>query len=459
MVLRQGAEQVDDVSSNLNRAGRLPGQYPYESFAQNTSRFARFSVASYGARFLRLTGALKDTPEPVTSFAGLEEHSSFAAYSRLPPATVLVSSYVDPEGGTDASGQTDTGMPLTHYISLDHESKAVVLTCRGTLGFEDVLTDATCDYDDFLWGGKVYQVHKGMYASARRLLSLHGNRVTATIKAALEEFKDYGLVLCGHSLGGGVAAIVGIMLSHTSQDDEHAYVTGPFVDMPTLKNTQPSKHAANRLALTLPTGRPIHVYTYGPAATVSPALQRATRGLITTIINRQDSIPYFSLGTLRDFQAIALAFKTDTKDAKGEVRRRVWDGLRNGLRDRSGLGAFSGFMASEWLPDEEEEDHWPWAALKSLRAGMSGAKLVPPGEVFVIETRPVLQRHAFTKEGIKSAQGNAKSSRPATHVKLTHVKDVSERFGELRFGSSMYADHLPSRYEKALEALERGTIG
>ncbi|KAI9719506.1 MAG: hypothetical protein M1828_006213 [Chrysothrix sp. TS-e1954] len=459
VVLREGVDQLKDVSSMLNREGRLPGQFPNESFAHNTTRFARFSVASYGSRFLRFMGAFKEDPDQIPDFSDRAEHQSFASYSRLPPSTVLVSSFVDPEGGTNASGETDTGMPLTHYISLDHESKAVVLTCRGTLGFEDVLTDATCDYDDFIWGGKVYQVHKGMYASARRLLSLHNNRVTATIKAALEEFKDYGLVLCGHSLGGGVAALIGILLSHPSQAESCPYTTGPFTNTPTLHNAKLSKHAINKAALTLPTGRPIHVYTYGPAATVSPALQRATRGLITTIVNRQDSIPYFSLGTLRDFQAIALAFKTDTRDAKGEVRRRVWEGLRNGIRDRSGLGAFGGIMATEWLADDEEEDHWPWAALKSLRAGMSGAKLVPPGEVFIIEAHPVLQRHAFvSKETGNNGQSSGNASRPATHVKLTHVKDVAVRFGELRFGSSMYTDHIPSRYEKALEALERGMI-
>ena len=80
---------------------------------------------------------------------------------------------------------TETGVPLVHYISLDHESKAVVLTCRGTLGFEDVLTDMTCEYDDLTWRGRQYTVHKGIHASARRLLEGRGGQVLATIKKAL----------------------------------------------------------------------------------------------------------------------------------------------------------------------------------------------------------------------------------------------------------------------------------
>src|SRR6185369_4119977 len=42
--------------------------------------------------------------------------------------------------------------PLVHYLCVDHRSRAVVLTLRGTLGLSDVLTDLTCDYASLeLW--------------------------------------------------------------------------------------------------------------------------------------------------------------------------------------------------------------------------------------------------------------------------------------------------------------------
>jgi len=148
-------------------------------------------------------------------------------------------------------------------------------------------------------------------------------------------------------------------------------------------------------------------------------------------------VPYLSLGTLRDFQAVALAFKIDTKDAKGEVRRRVWDGFRQSFRDQLGLGEFSGVFANNLFKSElEEDDQWPWTALKSLRAAMLAEKLVPPGEVFVVEAKPVLQLHAFVAQASSSrAEGgtNAKAAgqwfRPATHATLTHVADVSTDLG------------------------------
>src|SRR5438045_7027667 len=116
---------------------------------------------------------------------------------------------------------------MVHFISLDHASKAVVLTCRGTLGFEDVLADLACEYDDMIVRGTTYKVHKGIHASALRLLA--GNsRVLATLAAALEEFPDYGVVLCGHSLGAGVVSLLAIMLSEPSTTNTTFITAGEY---------------------------------------------------------------------------------------------------------------------------------------------------------------------------------------------------------------------------------------
>lgn len=472
----------DDIATCLARTGLLPGQYPCSPFALNISRFARFSVAAYGSRFLRILGARRDgSHEPLDQESSDPlEHISFTSYARLPPSTVVLSSHMDPVGGgvgpNISAGEihNEDGLPLVHYVSLDHDSKAVVLTCRGSLGFEDILTDMTCDFTDFVWGGRTHQVHKGMLASARRLLSLHGGRLIATLKAALEEFPDYGLILCGHSLGGGVASLLGMMIAESNENftgSADSQIAAFFTSSPQsakqrlAQMSSASPLLAETLALTLPSNRPVHVYAYGPAATVSPSLQHATRGLITTIVHGADHVPYLSLGTLRDFQSVALAFKHDTRDAKGEVRRRVWEGLRNVLREKTRLnGAGNSIFAA--MEDVEEDDQWPWAALKSLRAGMNAPKLVPPGECFLIERQAVLRRHAFVKnpedggdrgDGVSNAQ-SGRAFKPASHVRLTHVIEVAKRFSELRFEASMWVDHIPARYEKACESLERGLV-
>lgn len=338
---------------------------------------------------------------------------------------------------------------MVHFVSLDHASKAVVLTCRGTLGFEDVLADMTCDYDDLVWRGKAYKVHKGIHASARRLC---GGRVLATIKAALEEFPEYGLVMCGHSLGGGVTTILAIMLSEPASQGS-SFVTSA-TSSPLLITNGNTGTASTTLEL--PPGRPIHVYAYGPPATVSPSLRLATRGLITTIVNGQDLVPHLSLGILHDLQAVALAFKTDDTGAKGEVRKRVWQGLTAGLTERV-------WGRNDAKADEDEI--WAYSALKVLRASMLSAKLVPPGEVFVVETMPVLKRNAFSREAGESAKGwrtngdEGGLGRPATRSVLKYVRDVEKRFGEVRWGGSMLLDHSPGRYEASLGALGGGVLG
>jgi hypothetical protein len=105
-----------------------------------------------------------------------------------------------------------------------------------------------------------------------------------------------------------------------------------------------------------------------------------------------------------------------------------------------------------------DDDTWAYAALKALRASMLSTKLVPPGEVFVVETVPVLQRDAFTADSDSEA-GRKGLGRPATRAVLTYVRDVEKRFGELRFGGSMLLDHSPGRYEASLAALGKGVLG
>ncbi len=447
----------DDLESlqRLITTGHIDGLFPQHHIVRNITRFVRFASASYGAGFMRVMGitTASGSPSPGIDAEHHYEHHSFSHHTQLPPSTILLSSFVDPQGGTDSSGHTNTGVPMVHFVSLDHESKAVVLTCRGTLGFEDVLTDMTCEYDDLVIRGKTYKVHKGIHASALRLLSGNGSRVLATLAAALEEFPDYGLVMCGHSLGGGVTALLAIMISEPGTANS-SFITARDYQQPQLlltsSDTGPGTAAPPPIYL--PAGRPIHVYAYGPPATMSPSLRLATRGLITTIINGQDLVPYLSLGVLHDLQAVALAFKTDTTGAKGEVRARVWVGLTSGLSDKWYAGRPTTQVS-------EEDDQWAYSALKALRASMLSAKLVPPGEVFCVETMPVLQRDAFTHGAVESStSGPSGLGRPATRAVLRYVRDVEKRYGELRFGGSMLLDHSPGRYEASLGALGRGVL-
>ncbi|KAH0497441.1 hypothetical protein TgHK011_004742 [Trichoderma gracile] len=443
---QKSAYNTEDALRALREEGFVDGTFPEGHLLPNITRYIRFSSACYGSNFLKLTGISNEIPKVGAWDGTHHDIRHFLHHTESQADNILLASFVDPNGGSDSSGATGSGVPLVHYISLDHAAKAVVLACRGTLGFEDVLADLTCDYDRLVWRGKGYRVHKGIHASARRLLYGGDGRVLMTLKEALREFPDYGLVLCGHSLGAGVTSLLGIMLSEPNP-------LGPgFVTSAEPYTLRPPPHEALvnvRLSdIRPPSGRRIHVYAYGPPAVMSSSLRKITRGLITTVVHGNDLVPHLSLGLLHDFQGVSLAFKQDENNTKSEIRQRIWNALQDNVSERwYSYRSASKVASSGGVSDEER---WMLPALESLRAAMKGKKLLPPGEVFTIETQRVLRRDAFLlldEEHI---------GRPAQRIVLKYIKDVEGRFGEVRFGTSMLTDHSPAKYEDALNKLRVG---
>lgn len=430
-----------EAVNTLRKTGTIDGMFPEFHMLRNITRYSRYASAAYGSQFLNLMGITKDKLPVKALDETHQDIRSFAHHTELPQESILLSSFVDAQGGSDATGSTDTGVPLVHTIAIDRESKAIVLACRGTLGFEDVLADMMCDYDDLVWRGKPYKVHKGIHASARRLLYGGDGRVLFTLKEALEEFTDYGLVLCGHSLGGAVAALLATMLSEPATTGT-AFVTSAQQHRRLIADSSTAAEAHQPIHL--PAGRPIHVFAYGPPATMSPSLRMATRGLVTSVVHGNDLVPYLSLGVLHDLQALALAFKTDNNDAKAEVRRRIMRSFQTGIADK--------WYNNAPKLSTDDDEQWAYAALKTLRVSMMSSKLVPPGEVFSVEGTPALRRDAFVQGGSDFI------GRSATRVVLKYIRDVDAHFGEIKFGASMLLDHSPGRYEDSLRRLALGVM-
>lgn len=433
-----------DALSTLRQEGFVDGTFPEGHLLPNITRYMRFSSACYGSHFLKFLGISNDMPK-MTSWDGTHRDvRHFAHHTASDAGNILLASFVDPQGGSDSTGATGTGVPLVHYISLDHEAKAVVLACRGTLGFEDVMADMTCDYDNLVWKKRSYKVHKGVHASARRLLYGDDGRVLVTLKEALGEFPDYGLVLCGHSLGGGVTALLGVMLAEANPNGP-GFVTAPESAFRRMLTDGTPKSSSVHDTI-LPAGRRIHVYAYGAPGVMSPKLRKITRGLITTVVHGDDLVPHLSLGILHDFQALSLAFKNKNNAVKAEIRQRMWTALHDNISEAWNRGE------SPRAVPGNDDDKWMLPALSALRESFTCERLVPPGEVFVIESYPALRREAFL------INGEGILGRPATRVILKYVKDVEARFAEPRFGTSMLTDHSPANYENALNKMRLGVV-
>lgn len=148
-----------------------------------------------------------------------------------------------------ASFSVVEAMSIPHAILVDHEKLSIVVSCRGSLSLSDLLTDAMIEPVSLLragerWGfdGKGHYAHSGMLLIAENiriqlqksgiLHKLFGIEQTyevptnldakernvnveESIRAKLDDLPDcsgYDLIVIGHSLGAGVAAILSIML-------------------------------------------------------------------------------------------------------------------------------------------------------------------------------------------------------------------------------------------------------
>ncbi|KZT53382.1 hypothetical protein CALCODRAFT_525150 [Calocera cornea HHB12733] len=203
---------------------------------------------------------------------------------------------------SSATVGADADLPR-FWVLTDHGRRQVVLVLRGTMSFKELAIDLTCEAIDFTIGrstsagsqpghaepplpgsqtgsgsgsgsGSAHKVHSGIWKIAQEMGDV-GRPVTRAVAAALEQNPGYELVLCGHSLGAAIAAMLALMWAD-----------------PTTCQTVPASG--------LPGSRRVSAYCFAPPCVTSPELSRLCAALVVSFVFSQDLVARLSLGSVRD---------------------------------------------------------------------------------------------------------------------------------------------------------------
>ncbi|KAJ3104281.1 hypothetical protein HK100_004081 [Physocladia obscura] len=404
-------EYLAFISATVPEDTHVYKQYPLPHLLRNFERYCRFSSASYGAEFMKLMGVGKLRDIHSTDDSIHANHFAFSIHADIPVNDILHSSFMSDTTGL--AQEKPTMDAVINYVTLDRAAKVVVVALRGTMALNDVLTDLKFDYATFMG----HKVHSGILRSAA-LLYKKGAPLRETVRKALEDNPTYGLILTGHSLGAGVAALLSIRWAcRTSELGIHPkspfFPPTPFV-------------TSGRGGF--PRGRPIHCYAYGSPCVVSFDMSVRAKGLVSTLVNGDDIVPTLSVGLVRDMKAVTMSL-LDSEN-RGLSERIIWKTL--GFQ----ASAARGSSASE----PNEGDDYFWDVLTRLRGSMQNERLFVAGTAYWM----------VSSETVASSSTDTKST---WHVTFERCDDVREMSQEPRFSSHLISDHFPTNYEQTLGAL------
>ncbi|CAL1616674.1 unnamed protein product [Knipowitschia caucasica] len=186
---------------------------------------------------------------------------------------------------------------IPFFVALDHKREAVLVAVRGTLSLKDVLTDLSAECENLpLEGvsGACY-AHKGMCQAAGYIYKKLVN--DGILSQAFSIAPEYKLVITGHSLGGGTAALLAVMLKNS---------------YPTLK-----------------------CYSFSPpGGLVSKALADYTKDFVVSVVVGKDLVPRLSLPNMEDLKRRILKIVSNCNKPKYSILLRgCWYELFGGDPD------------------------------------------------------------------------------------------------------------------------------
>ncbi|KAJ1551716.1 hypothetical protein HK096_003573 [Nowakowskiella sp. JEL0078] len=212
------------------------------SFAESSNLSLRRDKFRYSALSLHSAGSTSSLASPEVSQSSyilpkkedVADVLYFYRYAELAYMHAQFKMVADPSILIHINDKNDIYKP-PFYIAFDHEVEAVVVSIRGTYSAADVLSDLKFDLTAINLEGlrergisPIQMTHSGMFKSAEYILQdVDLEKLKSILLDNDSEYYGYRLVVCGHSLGAGVAAILTWMLKIKGFENSQCYAYAP----------------------------------------------------------------------------------------------------------------------------------------------------------------------------------------------------------------------------------------
>uniref|UniRef100_A0A8C4L088 sn-1-specific diacylglycerol lipase n=1 Tax=Equus asinus TaxID=9793 RepID=A0A8C4L088_EQUAS len=269
---------------------------------------------------------------------------------------------------------------LPFLVALDHRKEAIVVAVRGTMSLQDILTDLSAENE------------------------------TLNLECEVQDcsaHKEYRLVIVGHSLGAGAAALLAIMLRQ-SHPQVRCYAFSP------------------------------------PRGLLSKSLYEYSKSFIVSVVLGDDVIPRLSVTNLEDLKRRLLRVIAHCNKPKYKILLHgCWYELFGGDPDNLPTeldGGDRGDLTQPLLAEQSLLTHWSPAYSCSsdspLESPTKYPPLYPPGRIIHLEEEGTSGRFCCCS---------------AAHyrAKWSHESE----FSRILIGPKMLTDHMPDILMRALDSV------